>query len=445
MKLSRFQPGAGLVWMIMSEKRRGQQDRRARRHVSRAGRGGGASLSRELAELMDELVPTVLRSVGKLEDALEAECWASELISMWRGRQLIDGDAEEVFLPAFIRALERKGSTKSLATLRALSAVGSESHARKARAAADRLAGRGVPEPLWASQLGHAEPVAAELMYEEAFGDGVSVFVEFAPPDGERHTLGIYIDHNLGGLVKDAFLAGPLDEVRSKLSSRAHNGVGLAVRKLEPAEARARIERALYMLDHIYAPPVDDDVRALRGLIDGRVRQLPDGFELPEDYEEMSVEERERLLAEFLASPEGQRWRGDGDAEDVVETAIWFGADYNHGGPLRWSVVVVEIFMTSWLPRKVTREPAFFERVSEVLPDWVRYAGRVRGVPAEALIEAVQAVERFGDEMLEAVNDPDAWGPAKTFAVAAQAAGVDLTDPNALNAFVKTYNEGLAA
>ncbi|MBV9422558.1 MAG: hypothetical protein JOZ98_06590 [Solirubrobacterales bacterium] len=394
---------------------------------------------------MDGLVPTVLRSVGTLEDALEAECWASELVSMWRGRQLIDGEAEEVFVPAFIRALERKGSPKALATLRALSAVGRESHARKARAAADGLAGRGVSEPPWAAQLGHAEPVATELTYEEAFDDGVSVLIEFAPPDGERHTLGIYIDHNLGGLVKDAFLAGPLDEVRSKLSSQAHNGVGLALRKLEPAEARARIEAGLYMLDHTYDAPVDDDVHALRGLIDGRIRRLPDGFELPEEYEEMSVEERERLHAEFLASPEGQHWRGDAGAEDVVETAIWFGADYNHGGPLRWSVVVVEIFMTSWLPRKVTREPVFFERVTEVLPDWVRYAGRVRGVPAEPLSEASQAVELFQDEMLEAVNDPHAWGPAKTFAVAAQAAGVDLTDPDALNAFVEKYNEGLAA
>jgi hypothetical protein len=383
--------------------------------------------------------------VGPLEDALEAECWASELISMWRGRQLVDGDAEGVFLPAFIRALERKGSPKSLATLRALGAVGSESHARKARAAADRLAGRGVAEPPWAGQLGHAKPVAAELMREEAFDDGVSVLIEFAPPDGERHTLGIYIDHNLGGLVKDAFLAGPLDEVRGKLSSRAHNGVGLALRTLDPAEARARIETGLYMLDHTFDPPVDDDVHALRGLIDGRIRRLPDGFELLQEDAEVSVEERERLHAEFLASPEGQRWRGDADAEEVVETAIWFGADYNHGGPLRWSVVVVEIFMTSWLPRKVTRERVFFERVTEVLPDWVRYAGRIRGVPAEPVSEASQAVEQFQDEMLEAVNDPDTWGPAKTFAVAAQAAGVDLTDPNALNAFVEKYNEGLAA
>ena len=47
--------------------------------------------------------------------------------------------------------------------------------------------------------------------------------------------------------------------------------------------------------------------------------------------------------------------------------------------------------MTSWLPRKVMREPGFFERVTAVLPDWVRYAGRVRGVPAEPLSEASQA------------------------------------------------------
>jgi hypothetical protein len=90
-----------------------------------------------------------------------------------------------------------------------------------------------------------------------------------------------------------------------------------------------------------------------------------------------------QLLANFFASPEDERWRGDNHAEDVVGTAIDFGAGYNHGGPLRWSPVVVAIFMTSWLARKVAREPAFFTRVPDVLPDWVRYAGHVRGVPAE--------------------------------------------------------------
>jgi hypothetical protein len=199
------------------------------------------------------------------------------------------------------------------------------------------------------------------------------------------------------------------------------------------------------MLDHTYDPPVEEDVRTLRALVDARLRRLPDGFELTGEHEESSIEERERLLADFLAAPEGERWRGDEHAQDVIASAITFGADYNHGGPLRWSVVVVEIFMTSWLARKIAREPVFFERVVEVLPDWVRYVGRIRGVPNEPLCEAVQAVSAFHQEMLESVNDRGAWGPAKTFAVAAQAAGVDLTDPDALNAFIETYNQGLAA
>jgi hypothetical protein len=101
--------------------------------------------------------------------------------------------------------------------------------------------------------------------------------------------------------------------------------------------------------------------------------------------------------------------------------------------------------MTSWLARKIARAPVFFDRVVEVLPDWVRYAGRIRGVPDEPVRGVVNAVSEFRQEMLESINDPDAWGRAKTFAVAAQAAGVNLTDPDGLNAFIEKYNQGLAA
>jgi hypothetical protein len=125
--------------------------------------------------------------------------------------------------------------------------------------------------------------------------------------------------------------------------------------------------------------------------------------------------------------------------------AIDFGADYNHGGPLRWSPVVVEIFMVSWLARKVSRQPAFFELVPDVLLDWVAFAGRRRGVADAAVRHAVAAVGRYREEMLDAVADPDSWGPAKAFAAAAVAAGVDITDVDAVNEFIEHYNDGLAA
>jgi hypothetical protein len=36
------------------------------------------------------------------------------------------------------------------------------------------------------------------------------------------------------------------------------------------------------------------------------MRLLPPGFDLPDDYREESLEEREALLAGFLAAPEGR-------------------------------------------------------------------------------------------------------------------------------------------
>ena len=401
---------------------------------------------RELAALMADMARFAVADVGELADALEAEQWASGMIGTWHARPLMGADIEELFWPAIVSALEDLDCAEALATLRAMSAVGASAHGRRARSAADRLAERGLPEPSWAADLGDVEPVAAQLMYEEVFDDGSSVMIEFAAAGGERHTLGIYIDNNMGGLVKNVFVvSGSLDDVRAQLSRRSLNKVGPALRELDLAEARARVEAALDMLDHTYDPPVDPDVRYLRALIDARVNLLPEGASLHEEFEEMSFEDRQQLLADFLDSPDGRGWRGDHDAEDVLHAAIDFGADYNRGGVLRWSPVVVEIFMTDWLARKVAREPEFFTRVPDVLRDWVIYAGHRRGVRAAALREAVAAVKRYRKDMLDAVNDPQAWGPAKMFALAAAEAGVDLTDPGSVGEFIERYNEGLAA
>lgn len=380
--------------------------------------------------MLADMARLAAKDVLDVADALEAQAWASDMISTWHGHGIPGADVDALFLPGFVRALEALGTAPALAVLRAVGSVAAPSHAAAARAAAGRLAAAGLPEAPWAGGLAPVEPTGALLVYEEAFDDGVSVVIEFG-----SHTLGVYVDHNLGGLVKDVFLGGSLDEVRELLSAP-----GVSVRELGFAEARARVEAALYELDHTLAPPVSDDVSSLRALVEARMCLLPSGFELPDPYREVPPEERQALLDGFLASPEGARWRGDEAAEDAAALAITFGADYNHGGPLRWSPVVVELFMLDWLSRKVTREPGLFERVPDVLRDWVRYAGRRRGVPEDMLRDAVDAVADFEREMLETVDDPAAWGPAKAFAAAALGAGVDLTDSEQVEAFIRRYN-----
>jgi hypothetical protein len=357
----------------MSEKRQRQQRRRARRQAAGPRRGSNGSgrvrlggpdaVDVELEGMLAGLAEIVVGDAHEPNDALEAEHWASCLLGALNVGRIIDAEIRKRFRADLVPAVEALGSAAALATLRALSGVGVSAERERARVAADRLGASGVREPVWAGGVGAARPVTAALQYEEGFDDGVSVIVEFDGYGEEPHTLGIYIDHNMGGLVKDVFLAGPLSDVRATLSVRAPNGVQLAVGDLELPEARARIVTALDVLDHTYDPPVDEDVSRLRALIDARVDLLSDGFQLGDKYEEIPQAERERMLEAFLASPRGGRWRGDEDAEDVVATAIDFGADYNYGGPLRWSPVVVEIFMTGWIARKVIREPAFFELV----------------------------------------------------------------------------------
>jgi hypothetical protein len=434
----------------MSEKRQRQQQRRRRRKARRADRAwdapprNGPSVGPGIATRVAQIAEIAARGGCEPADALEAEQWASSLIGTMHERAMPGADVEEVLVPGLVAALERRGGEGALATLRALAAVTRPEHGGLAHAAADRLAAAGLPEPAWVAHLGQARPTTAALISEGAFDDGAGVLVEFATRGSQRHTVAVFIDHNLGGVVKHVLLAGPLADMRRDVEADDAEG-GMAIRDLDFAEARSRVASALDALDHAYGPPIGERVVELRAFLEARLRTLPDGFELPADEAVLGPEERGALLADFLAAPEGERWRFDDLAADVVELAIDFGSDYNHGGPLRWSPVVVDIFMTSWLPRKVLHQRAFFEQVPVVLADWVRYAGRRRGVPEPLVRGAVDNVATCRGPMLEAVDDPNARGAATALGIAALDAGVDLTDPDQLARFLEQYNGGLAA
>jgi hypothetical protein len=233
-------------------------------------------MERMFAEMLDDVAEVAVAGVGEPDDALEAEGWVSGLVDTWQVGPVPDPDADRLFGLGLVSALERLGGSGALAVLRALAAVGGESYVSQARAAADRLAGGGVAEPPWSEGLGQAKPVAALLMCEDdGFDDGLSVMMEFAVPGAEPHTLGIYIDHNMGGLVKDVFIAGSLASVREQLEHSAPDQRCLVLRELDLGEARVRVQGALEILDHTLDPPIDEDVRPLRALVYARIRTLP--------------------------------------------------------------------------------------------------------------------------------------------------------------------------
>ncbi len=106
------------------------------------------------------------------------------------------------------------------------------------------LAERGDGLPEWLARLGEAEVYRArEMVHVLGDGDNVNIAVRFA--GGAELTAVVYIDHNMGTLVKDAFvvpesLAGLEVLMREKVDDPDTEW-----RDLDLADARVRITEAI--------------------------------------------------------------------------------------------------------------------------------------------------------------------------------------------------------
>ena len=117
-----------------------------------------------------------------------------------------------------------------------------------------------------------------------------------------------------------------------------------------------------------------------------------------------------------------------------------FAFDHVLGATLRFSPVMVEVFCLDWAPRRVAADQDALALLPEVLVAWIRFAGRRRGIPEDAIEEAVDAVHEHERAMIDLAQDPASWGPAKMMAMTIIERGIDVTDPEAVEAFVYDVN-----
>lgn len=336
-----------------------------------------------------------------------------------------------------VEAIARAGGPGALIALTAIAVVDDAQLSLVARGFAERIQSD-LSVPPWLPEVGDARIVRAAAMREDIFDDGFTMFLE-ACHRGERHAIGVYIDNNLGVRAKDILLADSIDAVAEVMQKNPQDDGELRLESVDPGLAAAEICAALELTDMTLAAPVSEDFAPLRALALLRADETPGVMELPERGE-LGIEERDALRAEFLASPEGREFKPDSDEGFAASLAIDFCCHCLDGRPLRWSPVVVELFMADWVPRKVMTDDGLLEVLPVALDAWVRFAGRNRGIPKRAIELTREAIPRWRKEMLTRANDPDAGGPAKQFMAAAQAAGIDFTDEQALNAFIAGWN-----
>jgi hypothetical protein len=314
------------------------------------------------------------------------------------------------------------------------------------RSEAERLAATGVTERSWALGLGRSEPIAAWLSCDPVDDDGVSVMVGFSGP-GEPSTVGVYIDHNLGGIAKDAFVVpAAIDAVLAMLQEADESDRELQYREIPLSEAAARWRAAITMTDMYLDPPTSEDLDDLRALVFARLAKLPSDGEAPGQVG-LDEEERERLIHEFLESDETvglQGSDGDQDRQHALDHLAYqiatFSLDYVLGTALRFSPVMVEVFCLDWAPRKIALDNDEFTLLPDVLAAWIRFTGHRRGIPDDAISSAVDAAYEYASEMIELSKDPRNWGPGKTMALGIARQGIDPTDQAALDEFVAQVN-----
>lgn len=324
-----------------------------------------------------------------------------------RSRGEPSGPSRDELLRTFVE-VDRPETTALLTVVAALDADDVERR-RLERIVASRAHGL----PAWVTALGKTEAYrAVEMVHLLRDGDNVMVGVRL--PAGEELTAVAYIDHNMGTLVKDAFVVpGPIDELLVLMRSKLDDP-DVTFAEVPLGDAKARIVDAIETGAITFPPFETDTWPACRPLVEWMVGLLPDGgrgYERPE----WSDADRQELTERFFASDVGAP-HDDPDHRGLLDSILWFGCDYGPGDPLRWSPTAVEILLDDWIPRKIVADAAYLSKAPAVLRAFIRFCHAERGIPTYLTEQTVDAVDRCEPEYQATIRSPRPQGPAALLA-----------------------------
>lgn len=296
----------------------------------------------------------------------------------------------------------------------------------------ERLAAATVPaRPAWAMDVGQAEVRSAHRVEHET-GDGFDIaLVARHRSAAQDHVVAVYVDRTLGGLATDLLVHDDAGEYL-RLSDEAD---GMRITELEPGVAAATIDEAIDATLSAGVPAaVADGFSPQWAVVEHYVAKLPADGEPLSPAVPATPEECAAVVDRFLGGLDGLAHKRD---RQPLLDAVTFVADELGGDPLRWSAPVSQLILGGWLPLSGFDDDVV-ERFPKVLRAFVPWAHREHGWG-----------DRYLDEALGVVRAAEAGelpGPSQGGQVEileqAVAAGVDLDDEAALDAFLDDYLDG---
>ncbi len=361
----------------------------------------------------DDLMADVRRALGD-DHPLGLLAFASSLLTVVDPRRVspmerdrLAGPSREELVGSFFEAEQLETS----ALLAAIGVLGGDEVER--RRITRTLERRGHPLPAWIATANGAEATGAVQM-THLLRDGDNLMIGVRLPTGEELSAVIYIDHNLGTVVKDAFVVPePLHDLVA-LTKRKDTDPDMIWGDVDPADAKVRITEAVATGAMTFPPFETDTWPVCRPLVEWMTSLLPDGgtgYQRPE----WSEDDRLALTERFFASPFAAGL-DDPDHRDLFDSLLWFGCDYGPGDPLRWSPPAVEIILLDWLPRKIVADTDYLAKAPGLLRAFVRFAHAERAVPAHLTDQTIEAVDSFEAECQTTIRSDRPQGPAALLA-----------------------------
>jgi hypothetical protein len=283
------------------------------------------------------------------------------------------------------------------------------------------LAVRPKVEPAWPAQLSETATYRA-VRVSHVLGDGDNIILGARLPDGNELTCLVYIDHNLGTLVKDAFVVpASIAEMVAEFQ-RATDDSDTRCQVVSLADARAWVGAAIELAAITFPPLETESWPACRALVEWITRGLPEGgtgYQRPQ-WDSASLG---GLTDRFFASPYGTRL-DDPDHRGLLESLLWYGTDYGPGDPLRWSPVKVEILLDDWIPRKIVAPAEYLAKAPDLLRAFIRFTHAEVGLRSDLTDETLAAINAWEPQYQRTIRSARPQGPAALLATL----GVDTED-----------------
>ena len=283
------------------------------------------------------------------------------------------------------------------------------------------LGARPKLEPAWLTQLSQTSTYRAVRM-SHVLGDGDNIMLGVRLPGGHELTCLVYIDHNFGTLVKDAFVVPePIADMVAKFR-RVTEDPDTRWDDISLADARAWVDAAIELAAITFPPLETETWPACRALVEWITRGLPErgtGYQRPH-WDSAALAQ---LTDRFFASPYGARL-DDPDHRGLLDSLLWYGTDYGPGDPLRWSPVKVEILLDDWIPRKIVAPAEYLAKAPDLLRAFIRFAHADVGLRSDLTDETLAAIDDWEPGYQQAIRSPRPQGPAALLA----ALGMDSAD-----------------